>query len=189
MILPIDYNVIRATIVSQAEASMGVTCVLQEPETTGAPRPALPYLTFKFTSPAVKAGWDEPFQERDADGVLTGNIIWCGQRRVVASFQCYGNTHEEAYNILSGWQLALNQFGVGAAFAEAGIAICGIGSVKDITMLINNAYEGRAHLDAEFGVSFSVVEQNVGLIAGAVVSAPILTGDDESTLFTLDVQF
>src|SRR6185295_3306392 len=55
---PIDFNTIRATIANEIQKVTKLVAVLEEPEGPNSPRPKLPYMSLKLTSPSIKSGDD-----------------------------------------------------------------------------------------------------------------------------------
>lgn len=156
--IPVDFNAIRVALVRQVETVTKATCIVAEPETQNAPRPCKPYFTMKMTGPAGKSGDDSAEQIKDNLGVPT--TVWNrgGQRKLSVDFNCYGTTHEEAYNLLTLWQGALELETVQAALYASGIAVWLNGSVNDLSQLLNTAFEGRAQMQVDFGIASNLTE-------------------------------
>jgi hypothetical protein len=157
---PIDYNVLRAAFAREIQISCFLDqnhVVFEEPETQHTPRPkTLPYIGFKFIGPAGKSGDDSKENVKDIDGKST--TIWNtgGVRKLTVWFNCYANSHEEAYNYMGLWQTRLNDEVVRARLRQSGIAVWLAGNVADFSQLLNTGYEGRAHLESTFGIAMNL---------------------------------
>jgi hypothetical protein len=57
-VLPMDYNAFRAAIAKEVQRVTGTVVVLEEATYQNATRPALPYFSFKITTPGAKFGDD-----------------------------------------------------------------------------------------------------------------------------------
>lgn len=175
---PNDFNVIRAAF---ARELIKVTLLSQnqvflaENEAPNQPRPPKPYFTFKITTPAFKYGDDS----KD----YVGNDVWNsgGPRKMTVAFDCYGNTHEEAYNYMSLWNASLDLENIQADLREYGIAVWIIGTVADLSQLLNTGYEGRAHMECDFGIAFNL-QSNLGEIDSVTVNGTVAT--DQGTVTT-----
>lgn len=174
---PVDFNAVRVALVDQVQQAVGATCIMFEPETPNAPRPPKPYFAMKFLSPAVKKGDDS----RSYNG--TTNVVNIGgQRKMVVDFDCYGRSHEEAYSYMAAWQSALETETVQWNLRAAGIAVWLNGSVLDLSALLNTGFEGRCHMQVDFGVAANVTE-NLGTIDKATVTGTVTSDqNDEDTL-------
>ena len=175
---PIDFNAIRAAIANEIVKVTGLTqnqVLLYEPEQPNQPRPSKPYFTFKITGPGFKYG-------DDSKDYVSGQI-WNsgGPRKMTVAFDCYGNNHEAAYNYMSLWQTALDLENIQADLRVAGIAVWIIGAVADLSVLLNTGYEGRAHMECDFGVAFNL-QSNLGEIDAVTVTGKIST--DTGTVTT-----
>jgi hypothetical protein len=162
---PVDYNAIRKAIANEIMASCQLdsnNVILEEPEVQNVPRPKRPYMSFKITSPGVKSG-DDSF---DHDSGSKWNVG--GQRKMNISFNCYGKSHEEAYNYMSLWQAMLGTEPVMGRLRRAGIAVWIIGELADLSLLLNTGYEGRSHLDVSFGIASNILS-DFGLIESVEV--------------------
>jgi len=172
--LPVDYNLIRKVICNQVQISTGILCVLEEPETAYDRRPTLPYFSFKITTPSVKQGDDSKQNVKDAQGNATS--IWNsgGQRKMMVDFNCYAHTHEEAFNYMGLWQTTLDLEDIQQNLRDYGIAVWIIGTIADLSKLLNTGYEGRAHLDCSFGIAMNLQSDlgymDQGTVEGVIAS-------------------
>lgn len=154
-VFPLDYNAIRKAVANQVQAVAGVPCIMAEPESQNADRPALPYFTMKFMAPAIKVGDDASTQ------TAPGSSVWNvgGLRKLLVDFNVYGTSHEEAYNYATLWQAALETETTQAALRAAGIAVwLNAGQIRDLSKLLNTGYEGRCQYEVAFGVASNVYE-------------------------------
>jgi hypothetical protein len=149
---PIDFVAIRKALIAQMQSVTKLVAIVEEPTEADAPRPELPYLSMKLTSPSVKSG-DDSMQNIGGSKVNIGGV-----RKMVVSFKAYAVDQEQSYNWLALWQSALEQRAIQAELRKAGIAVWVIGSVADISLLLNTGYEGRSNLDVQFGVAANVTE-------------------------------
>ncbi len=170
---PIDFDAIRIAIIQEIQRVTTKTCILTNPKGVKTPRPALPYFSMNVTTPAAKFG-DDSTQDVDGNGTINRG----GQRRMSVSFQSYAQDVEEAYNYMSLWQAALDQFTTQSNLREAGIAVWTIGNVADISALLNTGYEARAQLDVQFGIA-SNLEEDVGTIESVFASGTIHSGTED----------
>lgn len=158
-VFPIDFNQKRVALVQEVQRATGLTVIMAEPETPNAPRPPKPYITMKMVTPAGKYGDDSAEQFLDDLGQPT--TIWNrgGQRKMVVDFNCYGCSHEQAYNymaLLQSWlELETTQ---ARLYAAAQIAVWLNGSVTDLSALLTTGFEGRALLEVAFGISANLTE-------------------------------
>lgn len=97
---------------------------------------------------------------------------------MTVSFQCYGNSHEEAYNYMSLWQTSLDLQNIQEILRSAGIAVWTIGTVADLSSLLNTGYEGRANMDCTFGLAFNL-ESDLGAIETVPVQGTITTDQNK----------
>jgi hypothetical protein len=171
--LPLDFDKIRAALVRECQRVTGLTCILEEPETQNAPRPAKPYFSFKMVSPAIKSGDDSAEQV----GVST---TWNrgGQRKLVADFNAYGCSHEDAYNYMALWQSALELETVQANLRASGVAVWLNGSVRDLSQLLVTGFEGRAQMEVNFGIAANLTEDL------SAIETVNVTGDVTDTVTT-----
>lgn len=186
LMFPIDYNAIRLAFVN----TIMLTCnmdqnhvIIEEPETQNWPRPPKPYFSMKITTPAARFGDDTILNVNDAMG--NPSTIWNsgGPRKMTVSFHCYGNTHEEAYNYMSLWQASLDLQNIQGILRETGIAVWIIGTVADLSSLLNTGYEGRAHMDCTFGLAFNL-ESDLGAIETVPVQGAVTT--DQNVVVGID---
>jgi hypothetical protein len=156
-----DFNVIRQALVREIQSRIGLDqqhVIYEEPEQPNFPRPSLPYFSVKILVPAAKKGDDDHTPVLDGDGNPT--TVWNsgGVRQMTAEFNAYGRSHEEAYNLMSWWQSALDTETVQGDLRESGLAVWTIGNVADLSKLLNTGYEGRAHLECTFGIAMNLTE-------------------------------
>lgn len=181
--LAIDYVKIRAAIAQQIEAVTGVTAVLEEAELPIDKRPALPYFSFKITTPGAKSGDDSKQQLLDANGKPTSVWNSGGCRKMVIDFNCYATTHEAAFNAMATWCTALDLEDIQQNLRSQGIAVWVIGTVADLSKLLNTGYEGRAHLECSFGVAMNL-QSDLGFIQTAQVSGAVTTDQGATDTFS-----
>lgn len=174
---PVDYEAIRILISREITRNTGVEGILEEPETQDAPRPGLPYFSFKFTSPGIKSGDDDKRNILDGDGNPTNRWVSGGVRKMAISFHCYAKSHEEAYNYMGLWQAALDSEPVQENLRRGGVAVWVIGNVADLSQLLNTGYEGRSQLDCSFGVASNYVS-DLGSMESVEVQGSISSGED-----------
>lgn len=170
--LPIDFVAARKAIAMEFQRVTGTTCVLEEPTYQGATRPALPYCSFKFITPAMKSGDDglEP---------PVSGTVWNrgGQRKISVSFHVYALDQEQAYNLMCLWQASLQQVFVRSRLLQTGnLAVWLIGNVADVSQLVNTGYEARAQMDVTMGIAANLSE-DLGQIDTVRITGTILTED------------
>jgi hypothetical protein len=170
---PIDYSAIRQAFAAEIKAVTGLIAIIEEPVTQNAPRPCLPYFSFKLTTPGAKSGDDSTFYAGDGATTLFGKG---GNRKMSVSFNCYAATQEEAYDYMALWQGSLELPNVQAVLRESGIAVWLIGTVADLSALLNTGYEGRSHMDVQFGIASNLVEDD-GAIEHADITGTVDLGD------------
>lgn len=181
----IDFNAIRTALVRQVQSVTGLTTILSEPETQDERRPgvsgppSLPYFSLKILQPGAKSG--------DDDKRYVSNTTWNsgGVRKMTVEFDCYGNSHEEAYNWMATWQTALDLEDVQMNLRMAGIAVWVIGDVADLSALLNTGYEGRAHLECTFGIAMNL-QSDLGSIETVPIEGTV-TNPDNDVDFTVDL--
>lgn len=173
-IFPVDFNVIRKTFVAEIAKVTNLTAILEEPETQNSPRPPAPYFSFKIITPAAKSGDDDKRNVPDSMGNPTVNWLSGGVRKMSVSFNCYGTSHEEAYNYMTLWQTALDLENIQEDLRRVGIAVWLIETVADLSQLLNTGYEGRAHLDVQFGIAVNL-QSNLGEMDSVEVQGTIDT--------------
>lgn len=178
---PVDFNLKRKAFANEIQKVTGITAVLEEGEAPNVPRPPKPYFSFKLINPADKSGDDSKQNVLDQFGQPTS--IWNsgGVRKMTVSFNCYGRTHEEAYNYMSLWQTALDLENIQEDLRIAGIAVWVIGNVADLSKLLNTAYEGRAHMDCTFGIA-SNIQSDLGYMDTVTIDGAI--NDDKEIIVT-----
>lgn len=174
--VPIDFDLVRKTIANEGFRVTKVPFLLAEPTVQGAPRPELPYFTFKLVTPAAKSGDDSQYH---VSGTTYGRG---GVRKMTVGFQCYAQEQEQAYSLMCLWQGSLELFATQENLRRAGIAVWVIGNVADLSQLLNTGYEGRAQLDTTFGIASNLVE-DLGEIDTAEVTGTteLDTGTDTET--------
>jgi hypothetical protein len=151
--VPLDYNKFRIAMVNTLTKATGCVCIVAEPETQNVPRPKKPYFSLKIMGPGVKQGDDSARQ-------IPNTSKWerSGQRKITVDFNCFGNSHEEAYSFMALWQASLETELVQAELRAAGIAVWLNGNVADLSVLLNTGYEGRAQMDVRFGAVSTLIE-------------------------------
>lgn len=174
---PIDFNLIRKTMANEIQRVCGLTqnqVILSEPEIQDEPRPKKPYFSFKFTTPAAKSGDDSKDAVLDENGKPT--TVWNsgGIRAMTISFNCYGNSHEEAYQYMALWQSYLDTYPTQEVLRRVGVAVWLIGNVADLSELLNTGYEGRSQMDCKFGVAANV-ESDLGSMEEVNVQGQVTT--------------
>lgn len=179
---PIDYVAIRVALVRAVQQVTGRLCILAEAETQGEPRPPKPYMTVKFTSPGTKSGFDSSAIVMEG-GLPTTKRVVGGQRKVTADFNCFGTSHEEAYNYMALWQSALETETIQEMLRRSGIALWRNGSVADLSALLNTGYEGRAQMQVDFGAAANIVE-DLGEMDSVPIAAEV---DTNAGLVEIDV--
>lgn len=155
---PIDYNVIRTTLVSAVMGGTGLSAnnvIMLEPEVPNSPRPNKPYMTIKLVTLAVPFGTDVMEYVPSAAPGDPDAFNYGGPRAMTASFNSYGQTHWQAYNVMALWQSALNQEPTQSALGTAGIAFWKAAAILDLSELLNTGFEGRAQMDVDFGISYN----------------------------------
>lgn len=177
---PIDYNLIRKTLANETSRVTGLITVLEEPTYQGAPRPTnvgqQPYFSFKITTPGAKNGDDS--QSYSGSGTIFGRG---GDRKMTVSFHCYAVDQETAFNYMALWQGSLELWQTQVNLRAAGIAVWIIGTVADLSKLLNTGYEGRAQLDVQFGI-VSNLGEDLGVIQTTDITGEVSNGDTETTV-------
>lgn len=171
-----DWNLVRKTICNEVKSITGLQCILAEPEEPSDRRPELPYFTLKLTTPAAKVG-DDSYSASSAGTEQNPSSVFDfgGTRRITANLECYGRTHEEAFDYASLVQASLDTIPVqGQLRANAGLAVWRILDITDLSQLLNTGYEGRALLEVYLGV-VSNVSADLGSIESAPVSGEIFS--------------
>jgi hypothetical protein len=185
----LDYVAIRKALIREIQAATNLDSdhiITEEPETQNSPRPTLPYISMKITSPAIKQGDDDKRNIPTVAPAPPGpSNTWNsgGQRKMIVSFNAYGRSHEEAYNYMTLWQSALDLETTQGDLRNNGIAVWLMESVADVSQLLNTGYEGRAHLDVTFGIA-SNISQTLGEMDSVEVKGTIAT--DSGTVDTDD---
>jgi hypothetical protein len=172
---PINFNLIRQTIVRMVQYNLKLDTnhvIMEEPETQNWPRPSLPYVSLKITTPAAKTGDDDKRNLLDSMGNPTDVWNSGGQRKMTVEFNCYAQTHEDAYNYGALLQASLDLENVQSYLRENGIAVWIIGNLADLSALLNTGYEGRSHLDCTFGIASNITsslgEMDTVTVDGAI---------------------
>lgn len=182
--LPVDYNAIRVALVREIIKVTALTqnqVIVAEAEAPNLPRPQKPYFSMKIVTPGFKYG-DDSKQE------VPGTTNWqsYGPRKMTVAFDVYGNSHEEAYNYMATWNAALDRQDIQEDLRAAGIAVWIIGQVADLSQLLNTGYEGRAHMECEFGITYST-QSDLGEMQTVTVDGTVTTdqGQEESLTETV----
>lgn len=176
LVLNTDFNVLRTAFISAIMMATGLNqehVVTEEAEAPNSPRPSLPYMAMKITTPAARYG-DDTKQNIPSTDLWTSS----GPRKMTVSFDAYGKSHEDAYNLMTLWQTALDEETTQEALRKTGIAVLIIGTVADVSILLNTAYEGRAHMDSQFGIAVGV-QSDLGRIDTVPVVGTVTTDQDE----------
>lgn len=174
--LALDYNPIRIALVREVRKVTGLECILEEGTTQNYPRPPLPYFSFKITTPGARYGDDS--SQYDSTGTIFSSG---GQRKMSVSFHCYTKEHEDAYNFMTLWQTSLDLRTVQEDLRRTGIAVWIIGTVADLSQLLNTGYEARAQMDVQFGVAANLTE-DLGEIDSAQIHGDIDTDQGIKTI-------
>lgn len=183
--LSVDYNIVRQTLVRQIIAATSLpsgSVVLEEPVIQNVPRPPLPYIGMKITTPGAKVGDDSKQNVLDGEGNPTTQWSSGGVRTMTVSFHSYAMTHEGAYNLLVLLQSAFDLEDVQQQLnLGAGLAVSMIGTVADFSQLLNTGYEGRAQMDVKFLIAVSV-QSDLGEMDSVVVTGTVNTNSGEDTI-------
>jgi hypothetical protein len=174
-VFPVDYDKLRRAMVVEVQKITGLTCIMEQPETQDTPRPANPYFSMLITGPAGKSGDDSKDNVLDDQGNPTTGWNSGGVRKMTVGFNAYGRTHEEAYSYMGLLQTSLDLQNVQEDLRRAGIAVWVIGAVADLSQLLNTGYEGRAHMEVQFGIAMNL-SSDLGAIETAVVEGAVDTG-------------
>ena len=146
---PIDYAQTRKTLV-QALCSMtglGPNCVIRaQGQGPIQPRPALPYLSFKYRTAAMRDGLDALVQPVAQDSTLWQYV---GARGIAMDLMAYGQDQDQAYGLALCVQSGLQQEPYLDILQQSGLSVWTIGDVTDMTTLLNTGFEGRALLECE----------------------------------------
>lgn len=183
-IFPVSFDKIRIAFIREIQK----VCLLDndhvitaEPESQDWIRPSLPYFSMKITNPSAKNGDDSKDSVLDNMGNPTSVVNSGGVRKMTVAFDCYGNSHEEAYDYMSLWQTALDLANIQEDLRRAGVAVWVIGNVADLSQLLNTGYEGRAHLECTFGIAMNL-RSDLGEIDTVPIDGSLAIGNDEDTL-------
>ena len=179
--LAVDYNAIRiafsrciqGVLPRNPRTNLPFSVAYEEPETQNVPRPDVPYMTFKFTTPGAKSGDDTKSWVLDSRGNPTTVVNSGGVRKMTVDFNSYADSHENAYNIMATWQTALDLEDIQAILRAAGVAVWIIGDVADLSKLLDSGYEGRAHMTCTFGIAMNL-QSDLGEIDTVQVSGTVL---------------
>lgn len=150
--------------------------ILAEPEVQNEPRPPKPYFSFKMTTPAAKFGDDSKDTVPGTTIVNSGGV-----RRMTVAFDCYGTSHEEAYNYMLAWQCALDREDIQEDLRRYGVAVWIIGSVADLSQLLNTGYEGRSHMECTFGFAVNT-QSDLGEIDVVPVQGTVQTDSGQEAI-------
>jgi len=170
--LPIDYDAIRTALVRTLQSAMGLDqqhVLMAEPEQAGWPRPSKPYFTVKIVNAATRFGDDVPDQVGSASPLGTISRNYGGPRGMMVSFNCYGNTHEQASSLMVLWQGMLDTELTQESLGVAGIAVWKQGEVRDLSELHQAGYEGRSQMDVFFGLASNLLQEIPYIAAFKVV--------------------
>lgn len=181
--VPVDYNLIRSTIADELKRVTQTIPVLEEATVQDAPRPDLPYFSFKLTTPGAKNGDDSQYYVGGTSGTVFGRG---GNRKMTVSFHCYAQEQETAYNLMALWQGSLELFQTQSNLKAAGIAVWLIGNVADLTELLNTGYEGRSQMDVQFGIS-SNLSEDLSAIEKVDAVGTVDTGQDGSVEVDVEI--
>lgn len=170
--IDLDYNLIRKCIINAIQSSTGLDqnhVIVLEAEEPNSPRPSLPYIGMKITTPGARYG-DDTKQN------IPGSTKWSsgGPRKMTASFEAFASTHEDAYNLMTLWQTSLDEENIQSFLRASGIAVWIIGTVADLTALLNTGYEGRAQMDCQFGLAVNLTS-DLGEMDSVTVTGAITT--------------
>ena len=138
-----SFAVMRSTIVTFLSTSSGVTVIEDQ---QGAPRPAFPYVSFRFLRPATRVGGiDESTAVTDQHGIA-------GERTTTVSVNVYGiEAGQIAEEILNSLDLPENI----ELFSAAGMAHYGESGANDLSALMETKYEKRIQFDLMLRYAFS----------------------------------
>lgn len=179
---PIDFNEVRKAFIAEIMKVTGLdgnhVVVLQQ-EVPNSPRPTRPYMGMQFTTPAAKSGDDSK------DYVSASKWNSGGVRKMSIQFDCYANSHEDAYNLMSLWQSSLDCWNVQEDLRRYGIAVWIIGNVADVSQLLNTGYEGRSQMDCTFGIAFNL-EFDAGAEESVQVQGAVATNPTGQTVIQTD---
>ena len=102
---------------------------------------------------------------------------------MVVGWDAYGTSQEQAYGVLAALMAALDTVPVSDVLEMAGLAHHNTDAVADVSALLNTAYEGRAHMDSEFGM-MSRLQLDAGRMDSADISGTVATDDGIITVDT-----
>lgn len=190
--IDLDYNAVRAALIQSIQFATGLDqnhTITAEAEAPNEPRPSLPYFSMKITTPGSRYGDDTKQNVLDKDGNQTSVWNSGGPRKMTVSFDCYAKSHEDAYNLMGLWQGSLDEENIQSFLRAAGISVLIIGTVADLSQLLNTGYEGRAHMDCQFGLAMNLTS-DLGVIDTSVIQGAIKTdqGQDVGTNTTVTNQ-
>ena len=181
-----DFNPIRVAFVKEIMRICMLdqnNVIMSQPESQNWPRPSKPYFTIKIITPGARFGDDDRTNVPDSQGNPTTIFNSGGPRKMTVAFDCFGNTHEEAYNYMCLWQTALDLQDLQQRLEAVGIAVWTIGTVADLSALLNTGYEGRAHLETTFGLAFNI-QSDLGAMEEFTILGQITT--DQNTVIDTD---
>lgn len=185
-VFPIEYNSHRTALVREIQKITGRVCIVAEPEVQDEVRPPKPYFTMKMISPGIKEGDDSAENIKDNMGASTSRWNRGGQRKMVVDFNCFGNSHEEAYNYMSLVQSSFELETIQAELYASGIAIWLNGSVADLSALLNTGFEGRSQMNVEFGIASNLTE-DLGSIDTINITGEVTSDQNVETDLTITI--
>lgn len=174
---PIDFDLIRAGIARTLQQTLELdqnSVVMAEAEAPVAKRPELPFVDFSITS-VSQAFARDAMRVSDVD---PDYWIYSGTRQLTVMFRFYGATHEQAYGLASAWQSSLSHEPTTDALSSYGLAVWHRDPVVNISSLLSTGFEGRAAVNATFGLASSMAVK-VGYIEQVPVSGVVHAGGDE----------
>lgn len=161
---PIDYAGLRKAMVKAVITYGGLSqnqVVMAEPTRPGSPRPQLPFVTIKVTSPGQAAGDDTLTTLAD------GRTNVGGQRRMTVDLNAYGRDHDEAYGLMAALTVGM-QNDPQNIFAAQKVAVWNTGDLRDLSFLMATGFEGRCQMEVIVGMASNAV-LDYGTIEGVDV--------------------
>ena len=147
---PINFAAIRSGIAQTLQAALGLPgnqVIQMQMESPPAPRPKLPFVAFMLTGIGQSFGKDALVENE------TGGFTYTGPRMLSATFQFYGETHEQSYTLATTWHSALDQDHVqDDLLTKSGLSVWSRNPPTDISQMLLTGYEGRASFNCTFGV-------------------------------------
>lgn len=160
----VNFKEIRVALARMIEGATGLTAILDEQKgrtNTTQKLPDLPFFSFKIATGAQKKG-DDDYRYSRTDVTDPENPVTTfnsgGQRMMSVSFQVYTDEQECANAYMATLQSSLELRGVQESLRDKGIAVWNIGTIADLSQLLNTGYEARAHMDVEFGIAANLEE-------------------------------